>query len=80
MAGIPPLAGFFVKYFVLIEAFLAGLTLQVINGLATSLISAFYYLRIIKTAMFESTIGAVPITQYISLNRLFFLFGLEGGL
>jgi len=64
MAGIPPLAGFFVKYFVLLETFLAGLTLQVINGLATSLISAFYYLRLIKTAMFESTIGATEIKQH----------------
>lgn len=77
MAGIPPLAGFFVKYFVLLETFLAGLTFQVINGLATSLISAFYYLRLIKTAMFESTIGAVPIKLYLSPDRLFFLLALE---
>lgn len=77
MAGIPPLAGFFVKYFVLLETFLAGLTLQVINGLATSLLSAFYYLRIIKTAMFESTIGAVPIKQYLTTDRLALLILLE---
>jgi NADH-quinone oxidoreductase subunit N len=77
MAGIPPLAGFFVKYFVLLEAFLAGLTLQVVNGLATSLISAFYYLRIIKTAMFESTIGAVSIKQHLTSDRLFLLLLLE---
>lgn len=77
MAGIPPLAGFFVKYFVLLETFLAGLTFQVINGLATSLISAFYYLRLIKTAMFESTIGAVPIKLYLNTDRLFLLLVLE---
>lgn len=77
MAGIPPLAGFFVKYFVLLEAFLAGLTLQVINGLATSLISAFYYLRLIKTAMFESTLGAVPIKQHLTPDRVFLLLVLE---
>lgn len=80
MAGIPPLAGFFVKYYVLLEAFLAGLPLQVIIGLATSLISAFYYLRIIKTAMFESTIGAVAIKQHLTFDRLFVLILLEAAL
>ena len=77
MAGIPPLAGFFVKYFVLLEAFLAGLTLQVIIGLSTSLISAFYYLRMIKTSMFESIIGAVSIKQHLTRDRLFLLLLLE---
>jgi NADH-quinone oxidoreductase subunit N len=80
MAGIPPLAGFFVKYYVLLEAFLAGLPLLVITGLATSLLSAYYYLRVIKTAMFESTIGAVSIKQYLTLDRLSLLILLEAAL
>ena len=80
MAGVPPLAGFFVKYLVLIETFLAGVTLQVINGLATSIISAFYYLRLIKTSMFESTIGATAIKQRLTVDRFFLLYTLQGAL
>ena len=80
MAGIPPLAGFFVKYFVLLEAFLAGLQVQVINGLATSLLSAFYYLRLIKTSMFESAIGATRIKLHLPTDRLFLLLVLEAAL
>lgn len=48
MAGIPPLAGFFGKYFLLIHAVEAGLYPVVFVALATSLISTFYYLRLIK--------------------------------
>jgi NADH-quinone oxidoreductase subunit N len=48
MAGIPPLAGFFGKYYLLLHAMEKGLYLLVIVGLATSLISAYYYLRIVK--------------------------------
>lgn len=80
MAGIPPLAGFFVKYYVLLEAFLAGLDYLVIIGLATSLLSAFYYLRIIKTAMFESVIGAVRIKEYLGFDRLYILLILDAAL
>lgn len=66
MAGIPPLAGFFVKYFVLLEAFLAGQLLLVIIGLALSLVAAYYYLRFIKTSLFESTAGAARIVLHLT--------------
>lgn len=48
MAGIPPLAGFFGKYFLLLHAQEQELYGLVAVGLFTSLISTFYYLRIIK--------------------------------
>jgi NADH-quinone oxidoreductase subunit N len=48
MAGIPPLAGFFGKYYLLLHAAEQGLYFIVIVGLATSVISTFYYLRLIK--------------------------------
>jgi len=48
MAGIPPLAGFFGKYYLLLCAHEQGLDGLVIIGLFTSLVSAYYYLRIIK--------------------------------
>jgi NADH-quinone oxidoreductase subunit N len=49
MAGIPPLAGFFGKYYLLLHAQVAGLYIIVAAGLLTSLVSTYYYLRIIKT-------------------------------
>ena len=48
MAGIPPLAGFFGKYYLLLHAQEQELYGLVIIALATSLVSTFYYLRVIK--------------------------------
>lgn len=53
MAGIPPLAGFFSKYYIMSAALSKGLFILVIVALAVSLISAYYYLRVIKTFWFE---------------------------
>jgi NADH-quinone oxidoreductase subunit N len=54
IAGIPPLAGYFGKYHLLLHAHIQGLDYLVIIGLVTSLISAFYYLKLIKLMWFES--------------------------
>jgi len=48
MAGVPPLAGFFGKYYLLLHAQEQGFYGLVIIGLATSLVSAYYYLRLVK--------------------------------
>jgi len=48
IAGIPPLAGFFGKYFLFLTAFEQKYYSLVIVGLFSSLISTFYYLKIIK--------------------------------
>src|ERR1700744_5500376 len=48
MAGIPPLGGFFGKYFLFLHSFEVGHVLLVIVGMITSLIATYYYLRIIK--------------------------------
>jgi NADH-quinone oxidoreductase subunit N len=48
LAGIPPLAGFFAKYFVFVAAVEAGLAPLAVAGAVASVISAFYYLRIVK--------------------------------
>ena len=53
MAGIPPLAGFFGKYYLLLHAQAQGLYALVIVGLITSLVSTYYYLRIIKIIWFD---------------------------
>lgn len=53
MAGIPPLAGFFGKFFLFFSAFKAGNHCLVVLGLLTNLVSVFYYLRLIKCMLFE---------------------------
>ena len=53
MAGIPPLAGFFGKYFVFKAAIDAELYTLTVIGLLASVVSAFYYLRIVKLMYFD---------------------------
>lgn len=48
LAGIPPTAGFFAKLFIFKSAFEAGFYSLVIVGLLTTILSAFYYLRIVS--------------------------------
>ncbi|MDY0883019.1 NADH-quinone oxidoreductase subunit NuoN [Dongia soli] len=62
MAGIPPLGGFFAKFFVFKAAIEAGgtdgsLYALAIIGVLTSVVSAFYYLRIVKVMFFEEPAG-----------------------
>jgi NADH-quinone oxidoreductase subunit N len=47
LAGIPPVAGFFAKYYLFVNAWAAGFTWLVGIAIVTSIIGAFYYLRII---------------------------------
>lgn len=54
MAGIPPLAGFFSKLYVFSTAFNAGFDTLTIIGIVASVISAFYYLRVIKVMYFDA--------------------------
>ena len=53
MAGIPPLAGFFGKFYIFIAAIEAKLFYLAVLGVLSSVISAFYYLRIIKVMYFD---------------------------
>ena len=55
MAGIPPLAGFFGKWYVFLAAVNAGLVPLAVIGVVMSVIGAFYYLRIIKIMYFEDS-------------------------
>jgi len=48
LAGIPPLAGFFAKFYVFLAAIDAKLYALAVIGVVTSVVGAFYYLRIVK--------------------------------
>lgn len=53
LAGIPPLAGFFGKYFVFLAAMKAGLYALAVIGVVASVVGAYYYLRIVKIIYFD---------------------------
>ncbi len=61
MAGIPPLAGFFGKWLVFSAAVKSGLLTLTIIGVLTSVVGAFYYLKIVKIMYFEEV--EYPIDQ-----------------
>jgi NADH-quinone oxidoreductase subunit N len=58
MAGIPPLAGFFGKLYVFLAAVSAGLYALAVIGVLASVVSAYYYLRIVKIMYFDAPVGA----------------------
>jgi NADH-quinone oxidoreductase subunit N len=58
LAGIPPLAGFFAKFYVFVAAIKAGLFTLAVIGVITSVVGAFYYLTIIKVMYFDE-----PLTK-----------------
>jgi NADH-quinone oxidoreductase subunit N len=53
LAGIPPLAGFFAKFYVFLAAINAGLYMLAVIGVLTSVIGAYYYLAIVKVMYFD---------------------------
>lgn len=55
IAGIPPMAGFFGKFFVFKEAISAGYITLSIIGVITSVVACYYYLRIIKVMYFDNS-------------------------
>jgi NADH-quinone oxidoreductase subunit N len=58
LAGIPPLAGFFAKFYVFAAAIEARLVALAVIGVVTSVIGAYYYIRIVKVMYFDEPRGA----------------------
>jgi NADH-quinone oxidoreductase subunit N len=54
LAGIPPLAGFFAKFYVFLSAIHAGLYGLAVTGVLLSVVGAYYYLRIVKLMYFDA--------------------------
>lgn len=63
MAGIPPMAGFFAKLYVFTAAVQANLTWVVVLGVLFSVVSAYYYLRLIKIMYFDAAAKDVGALQ-----------------
>jgi NADH-quinone oxidoreductase subunit N len=68
LAGIPPLAGFLAKWYVFLAAINAGLYALAVIGVLSSVVGAYYYLRIIKIMWFEEPVGSfVPMAGALRL-------------
>ena len=58
MAGIPPLVGFFAKFYIFLAAIEAGLYVLAVVGVLSSVIGAYYYVRIVKLMYFDDPLEA----------------------
>ncbi len=83
LAGIPPLAGFFAKFYVFLAAIKAGLFTLAVIGVVTSVVGAYYYLSIVKIMYFDEPakpFAPMPYELKIVLgvtglfNLLFFVY------
>jgi NADH-quinone oxidoreductase subunit N len=72
LAGIPPLAGFFGKFYIFMAAIKNEMFLLSLVGILASVISAFYYLRIIKVIYFDQPVDEFDGYSSKSLNILFY--------
>jgi NADH-quinone oxidoreductase subunit N len=83
MAGVPPLAGFFAKFYVFLAAIKAGFYVLAVIGVLASVVGAYYYLAIVKLMYFDEAVEgfyAMPVELRVVLaicglfNILFFLY------
>jgi NADH-quinone oxidoreductase subunit N len=64
LAGIPPLAGFFAKFYVFLAAIMAGLYVLAVLGVVSSVVGAYYYLTIVKVMYFDAPAKAFTPMPY----------------
>jgi NADH-quinone oxidoreductase subunit N len=58
LAGIPPMSGFFAKLYIFLAAVQGGLWTLAVIGVLTSVVGAFYYIRVIKVMYFDAPVAA----------------------
>ena len=73
LAGIPPLGGFFAKFFVFMSVIESELYALAIIGLLTTVISAFYYLKVIKIIYFDNNKIKFDEVRNVSIKTTIFL-------
>jgi len=78
LAGIPPLAGFFAKFYVFLAAIRAGLYALAVIGVLLSVVGAYYYLRIVKIMYFDAPAERfepmdMPLAAVLGITGLFIL-------
>jgi NADH-quinone oxidoreductase subunit N len=78
LAGIPPLAGFWAKFYVFAAAIKSGLFALAVIGVVTSVVGAYYYLRIVKIMYFDQPKpafekGALELRAVMTVSTIFVL-------
>ena len=73
LAGIPPLGGFFAKFFVFMSVIESEMYALAIIGLLTTVISAFYYLKVIKIIYFDDNKVKFDDVRNLSIKATIFL-------
>lgn len=78
LAGIPPLAGFWAKWYVFLAAIDAKLYTLAVVGVVTSVVGAYYYLRIVKVIYFDEARpafdkGDAGVRAVLAISALFVL-------
>lgn len=76
MAGIPPMAGFFGKFYVFSAAINSGLYTLAVIGVALSVIAAYYYLKVIKVMYFDE--ARTPFDKSMTSGMRLVLLGCSG--
>lgn len=80
LAGVPPMAGFFGKFYVFLAAVHSGLYAMAVIGVLASVVGAYYYLRIVKIMYFDEPAGVqtLPMSRslgiVVSVSSVFTLF------
>ena len=80
LAGIPPMAGFFAKFYIFMSVIEQSMFFLAIVGLLTTVVSAFYYLKIIKIIYFDEPKQHYDEDHYfglkisLAISTLFVLF------
>ena len=79
LAGVPPLAGFFAKWYVFVAAINAHLFTLAVVGVLSSVIGAFYYLTIVKVMYFDEPLPAldpmrIELSGVLAVAGLFNIF------
>ena len=73
LAGIPPLGGFFAKFYIFMSVLENEMYTLAIIGLLTTVISAFYYLKIIKTIYFDDLKTSLDQVKNINITGTIFI-------
>ena len=73
LAGIPPLGGFFAKFYVFMSVIENGMYALAVIGLLTTVVSAFYYLRIIKIIYFDELIMPLDPVKNFNISGTIFV-------
>ncbi len=76
LAGIPPLAGFFAKFYIFIAVIESKMYTLAIIGLLSTVISAFYYLRIIKIIYFDDASKSFDRIKNLGISSTLFISSL----